>query len=264
MNISFIGFGAMAKAIARGLEQEKSFILSAAAPSLTKGVNKEGIITHHENKEIIKNADIIILAVKPAQMSTVLTEITPFIPHNCLLISVAAGLSLPWFAQHCSSHQAVIRTMPNTPAAVGLAATPMIANVATTTQQKQWAELIFSKIGLITWTTNEEDMDVFTALSGSGPAYVFLFMEAMMDAAVALGLEPQIAKTFTLQTVLGTVNLALNDELGLSQLRTKVTSPGGTTAAALSILQEQLPALVFASMNAAKQRAHELGTLKGK
>ncbi|MBL7479474.1 pyrroline-5-carboxylate reductase [Legionella bononiensis] len=259
MNISFIGFGNMAKAIARGLSQQDSLTISAASPSLTIGINQEGIQTHHDNKEVIKNADIIILAVKPMQMSTVLKEITPLIPQHCLLISVAAGLSLSWFAQYCKRNQAIIRTMPNTPAAIGLAATPMIANDVTTEQQKHWAELIFSKIGLTTWAFNEDEMDTYTALSGSGPAYVFLFMEAMIDAAVNLGLDPQIAKTFTLQTFTGAVNLAHNNDLSLSQLRTKVTSPGGTTAAAVSILHEQLNTLVFAAMNAAKQRAHELG-----
>ncbi|KTD43724.1 pyrroline-5-carboxylate reductase [Legionella quateirensis] len=259
MKISFIGFGNMAKAIARGLSQQDSFSLSAASPSLTIGINQEGIQTHHDNKEVIKNADIIILAVKPMLMSTVLKEITPLIPQHSLLITVAAGLSLSWFTQYCNRNQAIIRTMPNTPASIGLAATPMIANDATTEQQKQWAELIFSKIGLITWAFNEDEMDTYTALSGSGPAYVFLFMEAMIDAAVNLGLDPHIAKTFTLQTFTGAVNLAHNSDLSLSQLRRKVTSPGGTTAAAVGILDEQLNTLVLAAMNAAKQRAHELG-----
>ncbi|RUR19266.1 pyrroline-5-carboxylate reductase [Legionella sp. km535] len=259
MKISFIGFGNMAKAIARGLSQQESWSLSAASPSLTTGMNQEGIHTHHDNKEVVNNADVIILAVKPTQMSTVLKEITPLIPQNCLLISVAAGLSLSWFAQYCASSQALIRTMPNTPASIGLAATPMIANEATTNEQKQWAELIFSKIGLTTWAINEDEMDTYTALSGSGPAYVFLFMEAMIDAAVNLGLDPQSAKTFALQTFTGAVNLAHNNDLSLSQLRTRVTSPGGTTAAAVNILQEQLHTLVFKAMSAAKQRAHELG-----
>ena len=123
--------------------------------------------------------------------------------------------------------------MPNTPASVGLAATPMIANEHTSSKQKQQAELIFSQIGITTWAKNEEDMDSFTALSGSGPAYVFLFMEAMIEAAVALGLNESIAKTFTFQTFNGALKLAQNSDLSLTQLRTKVTSPGGTTAAAL-------------------------------
>ena len=252
----------MAKAIARGLSQQGSYSLSAAAPSLSAGINEDQIHTHYDNKEIIKKAEIIILAVKPGKMSLILKEITPFLPPDCLLISVAAGLSLSWFAKHCRANQPLIRTMPNTPASVGLAATPMIANQFVSAEQKQQAEFIFSQIGITTWAKNEEDMDTFTALSGSGPAYVFSFLEAMVEAAVSLGLNESVAKTFALQTFNGALKLAQNDDLGLIQLRTKVTSPGGTTAAALSIMHEQLNALTLAAMSAAKQRALELGTVE--
>jgi pyrroline-5-carboxylate reductase len=193
-------------------------------------------------------------------MSKVLNEIKSSLPPGCLLISVAAGLSLSWFSKYCGKHQAIIRTMPNTAASLGLSATPIIANEFTTPAQIKQAELIFSQIGLTTWTKNEEDMDTFTALSGSGPAYVFLFMEAMIDAAVALGLDESIARTFTLQTFNGALKLVQNSDLSLTQLRTKVTSPGGTTAAALSILHEKLDVLIFDAMKAAKHRAHELGS----
>ncbi|BCA96322.1 pyrroline-5-carboxylate reductase [Legionella antarctica] len=262
MNISFLGYGNMAKAIARGLSQQGCHSLSAAAPSLGIGTNKDQIQTHFDNKQIIKDAEIIVLAVKPMKMSLVLNEITPFLSPDCLLISVAAGLSLSWFAEHGSVNQPLIRTMPNTPASVGLAATPMIANPFTSSEQKRQADFIFSTIGITAWVENEEDMDTFTALSGSGPAYVFSFLEAMVEAAVALGLNESVAKKFALQTFNGALKLAQNDNLSLNQLRTKVTSPGGTTAAALSIMHKQLNTLTLAAMSAAKQRAHELGTVK--
>ncbi len=252
----------MAKAIARGLSQQDFYSLSASAPSLAVGINKEGVRTHHNNKEVVSNSEIIILSVKPAKMSEVLQEITPFIPFDCLLISVAAGLSLDWFKQRCKSNQPVIRTMPNTPASVGLAATPMIANEYTSTEQKKQAEIIFSHIGITTWANNEKEMDTFTALSGSGPAYVFSFIDAMIQAAVALGLDQSTARIFALQTVQGALKLAQNNDLSLIELKTKVTSPGGTTAAALSILDNQLHTLILESMNAAQQRAHELGTIQ--
>lgn len=262
MKISFIGYGNMAKAIARGLIQQQAHSLYAAAPSLSVGVNEDQVCTHNDNKEVIKDADIIILAVKPFQMSQMLKEIMPSLQQDCLLISVAAGLNLSWFAAHCGSKQAVIRTMPNTPASVGLAATPMIANQYATTEQKQQAEVIFSQIGLTTWAKNEEDMDTFTALSGSGPAYVFSFISAMVDAAVTLGLDEESAHAFALQTVSGSLKLAQNTDLSLTQLRTKVTSPGGTTAAALGVLDQQLNDLILAAMSAAKKRAHEIGSGK--
>lgn len=259
MNISFIGFGSMARAIARGLCQNTQHHLSAAAPSLSIGKTHEQINTHYDNKEVIKNAEIVILAVKPSQMDTVLKEIAPQLPTSCLLISVAAGLSLEWFSQRINQPIALIRTMPNTPASIGLGATPMIANEYTTNDQRRWATQIFSTIGISHWVSNENDMDTFTALSGSGPAYVYLFVEALINAAVALGLEQGIAKEFAMQTCKGTLLLAENSPLALSELRTQVTSPGGTTAAALNVLHQQLEPLILEAMQAATTRAHELG-----
>lgn len=258
MNICFIGYGNMAKAIARGLISHIDYSLTAASPSLTAGKNNQGITTEPDNRTAVQEADIIILAVKPAQMSAVLAEILPVLPPACLLISVAAGLSLTWFAQQ-GINQALVRSMPNTPAAIGLGATPLIANKHVCAQQKKQAELIFSRIGITTWVSTEDEMDAFTALSGSGPAYVFLFIESLIDAAAALGINESDAKLFALQTVAGSVKLAQESNLSLNELRTKVTSPGGTTAAALNILQPQLNQLIITAMRAAKERAAELG-----
>ena len=259
MNISFIGYGNMAKAIAHKLSQQGHYSIAASAPSLADAVTHEHIRTHYDNKVIIKDADIIILAVKPLLMSVVLDEIGSIIPQGTLLISVAAGLSLPWFAKHCEENLALIRTMPNTPAAVGLAVTPMIANDLVTSSQKEQAELIFSQIGITTWVEKEEDMDTFTALSGSGPAYVFLFIEAMIDAAVALGLDENIAKTGVLQTLKGALKLAETSTSSIEELRNNVTSPGGTTAAALNVLDGKIDKLMLEAIKAAKKRAKELG-----
>lgn len=258
MKISFIGFGAMAKAIAQGLIQEPSYQLSASSPSLTAGINQDGIHTHHNNSLIAQNADVIILAVKPAQMQNVLEEISPCIPESALLISVAAGLPLSCFAQYTHPNQAIIRTMPNTPCAVGMGATPMCANSKTSDAQKHSAGLIFSQIGLIEWVSDEADLDALTALSGSGPAYVFLFIEAMIDAAVALGLDKELAKKFALQTVQGACALAQASDLSVFELKKQVTSPGGTTAAALNVLEPDLNKLLLQAMTAAKKRAVEL------
>nr|WP_236710259.1 pyrroline-5-carboxylate reductase [Legionella pneumophila] len=262
MNISFIGYGNMAKAIARNLQKQNKYSLSAASPSLSAGISKENIRTHYDNKEVAKDADIIILAVKPAQMREVVNEINPFISSGCLLISVAAGLSLTWFTKYCKKGQAVVRTMPNTPAIVGFAATSMIANEFVNEKQKKWAEQLFSSIGITDWVKDEEDMDTLTALSGSGPAYVFLFLEAMINAGVQLGLEETVAKHFAIQTFAGSLQLAQHSQLSLTELRKKVTSPGGTTAAALEILHGDLDELIFSAMKAAKQKAHELGKVE--
>lgn len=258
MNIGFIGFGSMAKAIASGLLKNKKYKLFVAAPSLPIGMHNQ-LHTYNDNKEVIKKAEVIILAVKPAQMDIVLKEIRTELSSNCLLISVAAGLSLEWFAQRLDQ-QPLIRTMPNMPASIGIGATAMIANAYVSSEQRHWAEIIFATIGCSHWAPSEELIDSFTALSGSGPAYVFLFVEALVNAATALGLEHDVAKRFALQTCKGALQLAEHSDLSLSELRNQVTSPGGTTAAALNILHPQLEALLFSAMKAAKERAHELGT----
>lgn len=260
MKISFIGFGNMAQAIAHGLNNNENYRIFAASPSLPEGINADGISTSHNNLEVIKEADVIILAVKPAKMAAVLAQINPTLPAHCLLISVAAGLSLPWLEKHCRKNQAIIRSMPNLPLAIGKGATPLIANRHTTTEQKQWAEQLFQCCGIITWATQESDMDFFTALSGSGPAYVFLFLEAMINSAKKLGLGEDIAKTFTLQTMAGALSLVNKSDLEIADLRKKVTSPAGTTAAAIDILQQQgFEELLFNAMKAAYERARQMG-----
>jgi pyrroline-5-carboxylate reductase len=259
MKIGFIGYGNMAKAMARSLNKLNKYTLMASAPSLTSGINKDNIQTFSANSEVAKLADVIILAVKPGQMKAVIKEITPSLKQNALIISIAAGISLYWLTNHCNQEQAIIRCMPNKPASIGMAATPMIANKAVQLAQKKIAEEILSSIGITTWASTEDEIDTFTALSGSGPAYVFLFLESLIHAAVELGLSPQIAKTFAIQTCIGSAQLAQQSNLELKELRNKVTSPGGTTAAALALLDNRLAELIMDAMRAAKQRAHELG-----
>ncbi|WP_412754536.1 pyrroline-5-carboxylate reductase [Legionella donaldsonii] len=261
MKISFIGFGNMAQAIARTLRNNRDYQIFAASPSLAKGINDDGFHTDHDNLAIIKDADVIFLAVKPANLKTVLTQISPHLAPNCLLVSIAAGMSLSWLAQYCPTNQAIVRSMPNIPIAVQEGATPLIANDYVTNKQKYLIEQLFQASGLTTWVTKESDIDSLTALSGSGPAYVFLFMEAMINAAKKLGLDENLAHSFTLQTVLGAAHLAKNNTLELSALRKKVTSPSGTTAAALDILRQQgFEELIFQAMKAACERAQQLGS----
>jgi pyrroline-5-carboxylate reductase len=259
MRISFIGFGNMAKALAEGLIKQGQTDLWAASPSLSQGINAEGIHTCSDNKLVIQGASLLILAVKPSTMQSVLEEIAPTLAKDCLVISVATGLPLAFFNRYLDSKQPVVRTMPNTGASVGEAATPLIANTHTTAKQRQWAEQVFQSVGLTTWIEDESLMDVYTAFSGSGPAYVFLFIEAFTKAAVALGIDEPIAKLFAKQTVNGALQLALKSPLNIETLRNKVTSPGGTTAAALAILHPKLETLMLDAMKAALARAKELG-----
>jgi pyrroline-5-carboxylate reductase len=137
----------------------------------------------------------------------------------------------------------------------------MIANHHASEEQTKWAETIFSSIGLIHWLSDEAQMNAFTALSGSGPAYVFLFVETLVAAAIDLGIDGDMAKIFALQTCKGAIQLAEDSELSLSELRTRVTSPGGTTAAALNVLQPHLDKLILSAMRAATVRSQELGLM---
>lgn len=260
MNISFIGYGNIAKAIAAGIKLNEVHEIRAAAPSLPTGINKSGIRTYSDNLEVIGDSDILILAVKPSIMSAVLEQININVfPKDCLVISVASGLNLSWFEQHLP-HIPIIRAMPNIATALGKGATPMIANKFVTKIQQQRAEQIFANLGLVTWVDKERDMDGFTALSGSGPAYIFMFMEAMIKAAIKLGIEEKIATAFALQTCNGAVALATESPLELKDLRNTVTSPGGTTAAAIDVFTRyNLDSIVDEAMNSACDRARQLG-----
>lgn len=259
MNISFIGYGKIAQALAKGLMHSQHYHIHAAAPSLNNGINKLGVVTTSNNLAIVPNANVIILAVKPGLMAHILAEIQHLIPENALLISVATGLTLEWFAKHTPPNTALIRAMPNIAASIGKSATPLIANQHVSPVQQKYAEKIVKAIGISTWVHQETEMEIYTALSGSGPAYVFQFIQAMIDAAVLMGLDKTIAKTFALQTLSGAVALALDSPKSLDDLKNEVTSPAGTTAAALHVLKtQQFHKLINEAMKAARNRAHEL------
>lgn len=262
MNISFIGFGNMAKAMSDGLMQNDENLISAASPSLSTKLYKNRVRTYSDNLAVLPNADVIILAVKPAQMKQVLNQIRPHLIANSLLISVASGLTLSWLEQH-TPNTAIIRAMPNIAVAMKTGATPLFANRFVTEKQKQLTTRLFTTIGIATWALNENDMDVFTALSGSGPAYVFKFMEAMINTATTLGLPAEVAKTITLQTFSGALSLASESNLSINDLRKSVTSPSGTTAAALHVLEQRgFEKLIYDAMLAAFERAKQMGRLE--
>lgn len=259
MNVSFIGYGKIARALATGLLQSKNYCIRASAPSLTCGINSEGIHTFADNLSVLSGANIVILAVKPALMPGVIAEIKPALTSDCLLISVATGLTLDWFTERTPPQTAIIRAMPNIAASIQQSATPMIANESTNAQQRQCAETLFNTIGISTWIQQENDMDSFTALSGSGPAYVFQFMQYMVDAAVDMGIEKHVATSFTLETLSGAVALAMESNKSLVELRDEVTSTGGTTAAALSVFKtHHIGESIAEAMKSARNRAKEI------
>lgn len=252
----------MAKAIIAGLIANTQAEIAVSSPSLPEDTSQR-ISTHHNNLAIIHEAELIIVAVKPVKVAEVLTEIAQAIPPQSVLVSVAAGINLKTLARFCRHKQAIVRCMPNLAAAVAKSATPLIANKQTSLANKNLVTDIFNQIGISHWVDDESILNAFTALSGSGPAYVFLLMDSMINAAIKLGLDEQTAQQFSLQTIQGAAALVEQSHISPSELISKVTSPAGTTAAALEVLQQgQFDQILFKAMQAACDRAAELSEVK--
>jgi pyrroline-5-carboxylate reductase len=268
--LCFIGAGNMAKSLIGGLlasGYSKQHIIatdptSAARDALTQNL---GITCLANNSEAIALADIVILAVKPQGLQSVCQEIQSAVQaKKPLIISVAAGIRANDINRWLGNDLAIVRTMPNTPALIQTGATGLFANKQVNTAQKEQAEHIMRAAGLTIWVENEAQIDAVTALSGSGPAYYFLFMEAMEDAAVALGLDAKTAHLLTMQTALGAAKMVMESKDDCATLRRNVTSPNGTTERAIQSFETaQLRTTVHNAMQAAYQRADELANELG-
>jgi len=243
----FIGAGNMATALIKGLITEGTPASSIIATDPDE-VKREslaaslGIRTSNDNPGTVAEADVLILAVKPQLMRQVLKEIASSIRgRKPLLISIAAGIrtqNINRWIDDKDNNVAIIRTMPNTPAMIQAGATGLYANQAVTDEQRSQAERVMRAVGLTRWVEDETEIDAVTALSGSGPAYFFLMMEVMEQAAQSLGLSQENAHLLTLQTALGAARMAIEADDDPATLRAKVTSPGGTTEQAIMALQE--------------------------
>ena len=268
--ISFIGSGNMARSLIGGLiadGYDKSLI-SASDPDseVRKWLEKRfGIRTTADNREVVKTADVVVMAVKPQVLQTVAEDLADTMrQHSALVISIAAGIREQDLSRWLGGGLPVVRAMPNTPALVQSAATALYANPRVSTEQKDLAESILRTVGLTLWLEEEALMDAVTALSGSGPAYFFLVMEALQAAGEQLGLPMDSARLLTLQTAFGAAKMALESTEDAAILRQRVTSPGGTTEQALRVLEEgQLRILFLEALKAAEHRSRELATQLG-
>lgn len=264
--IAFIGAGNMNGAIIGGLINNgvdpKSIIVTNPSPEKREALSaKYKILNTADNLEAVNFADIIILGVKPHFIVEVCEHIADNVNiENKCFVSVAAGCLLKNIQTALNDNTAIIRTMPNTPSQVGLGMTGIYANEFVTIEQKSSVEKIITCTGEYIWLADEAGIDKVTCVSGSGPAYFFLFMESMEKQAKALGFTDAESRLLVQQTALGAATMvAGNPELEISKLRTNVTSKGGTTQAALQNFTDgKLPELVEASMNAALNRAKEL------
>lgn len=273
--IAFIGAGNMAKAIIGGLLAEgfTRAQISAAGPrieTLNKVADEFGIAVSTDNAATAANADVIVLGVKPQMLKEVALGLRASLSnkgpaHKPLIISVAAGITTASIASWLGEDQAIVRCMPNTPSQLRAGASGLFANALVSDTQKSAANSILGAVGIVQWLDDEALLNPVTAVSGSGPAYFFLLMEAMIDAGVELGLTRECAAELTLQTALGAAMLAKDSELDVAELRRRVTSPKGTTEQAiLSFEQDNLRASVLKAMTACSNRAVELSALLGK
>lgn len=238
-HITFIGGGNMAYSLISGLIasgfEPDSICASDPLEEQRNRLTKLGIRTTQSNTEAVKQANVIVLALKPQVLCTVLQSIDT-LNSDQLLISIAAGVSLAALSGSSNADQPVVRCMPNTPALLGAGITGLYANDKVSSAQRATAETILGAVGKTLWVNDERALDAVTAVSGSGPAYFFYLMEAMVNAGISLGLDPDTAIELTLETAYGAALMARQRTHPPAQLRANVTSPGGTTAAALSIL----------------------------
>jgi pyrroline-5-carboxylate reductase len=265
---AFIGSGVMAEAMIKGLLTGKlmdpSHIVAAdIRPERGQELKERyGISFVTDNRTAIDGADVVVLSVKPQVLPEVMPTIKDRVPKQAFVLSIIAGAKLGAIVEGIA-HAAVVRSMPNTPAQIGEGMTVWTSSPSVTEIQKGQAKQILGALGVEVYVEEEDLLDVATALSGSGPAYVFLFMEALVDAGVHLGFSRQLAEQLVLQTVKGSVDYAMHTSQHLARLRNQVTSPGGTTAEAMYYLEKAgFRTAVSRAVWAAFQRSVELG--KGK
>lgn len=264
MKFGIIGMGNMAEAILGGILkggfiQKEEVMASGKDEAMLKKVSeKYGIVTMDDNKRVVREADVILLSVKPQVLSGVIDEIREVCTAEKLIISIAAGKSQKWIADTFGTPRKIVRCMPNTPALVGEGCTGLCFSDRVSEEEKEYALKLFSCIGKAQ-EVPEKLMDVVVGISGSAPAYVFMFIEAMADAAVEMGMPRAQAYEFAAQAVLGSAKLLLETGKHPGELKDMVCSPAGTTIAAVRVLEEKgMRAAVMDAVIKCVERSREL------
>ncbi len=265
--LAFIGGGNMARSLVGGLIADgwKPGLIWVADPDKRKTDSLAArfpINTTQDNQAAVEQADAVVLAVKPQVLGEVARALAPMVARQRpLIISIAAGIRETTLRNWLGEDTAIVRSMPNTPALVQSGATALYANPGVSEDQRNLAESILRAVGLALWIEDESLMDAVTALSGSGPAYFFLFMDALQSAGKRLGLNEETARLLTLQTAFGASKMALESSDDAATLRHRVTSPGGTTERAIEVLQQRdFEAIVLQALEAATERSRELAS----
>ena len=267
LNIAFIGGGNMASALIAGLlaKGQPSSLLHVVETDAEKladfeaqGLNTYNASNIDDTKHAIEKADVVVLAVKPQVIKDVLLPVKDSWGEQ-VVISIAAGIGTDSLAEWLGPQVKLVRAMPNTPAMIQMGATGLYGTDNISAEQKQLATAVMEASGLVMWVDNEEHMHAVTAVSGSAPAYMFYFIESMIDGAVALGLDQEQASALAMQTMLGAAKMAMNSEDAPAELRCKVTSPNGTTQAAVESMQaNDIGGQIVEAMQACYERSQAL------
>ncbi|RTZ48183.1 pyrroline-5-carboxylate reductase [Candidimonas sp. SYP-B2681] len=267
LTIAFIGGGNMAAALGAGLIGKRcgahDVHVIDVNDSVREGWAQQGTSVAPEPDDTLAQRRVWIFAVKPQYLKEVVESCRPFLQEDTLVISIAAGIPSSAVARWLGTTEhpwtRLIRCMPNTPALIGAGASALMAMDGATQDDKAVGQQLLKAVGEVVWVDNDHEIDIVTSLSGSGPAYVFLFLEALIQGAVTQGLSPQQARALALATVTGATQLAALSSESLPVLRERVTSKGGTTAAALAVFEDkQFSSIVQVAMKAAANRAAEL------
>lgn len=268
--IGFIGGGNMATSLMSGLiasghSPQQIWVSDTSAVALQSHRDQLNVNISTDNTEIVQEVDVVVLAVKPQILREVALQIAPVVKQKqALVVSIAAGISQTSLALWLGSDVAIVRCMPNTPALVLTGATALHANANVDEEQKDMAENILRAVGITLWVDAEAQLDAVTAVSGSGPAYFFLMMEAMETAAIDMGLDEHTARLLVQQTALGAAKIALESAESPMQLRERVTSPGGTTQKAIESFQQNgFVDMVSQALLAARNRSIEMSKQLG-
>jgi pyrroline-5-carboxylate reductase len=264
LKISFIGGGNMATALIGGLAGKLTaganiHVVDINADALQQLARQFGVTTAQQIDDAIAQSDVVVLAVKPQQMKNVVAQLELHISSQ-LVLSIAAGIRAIDLSRWMNGHNAIVRTMPNTPALIGKGITGMVAMEGVSKEQRDAADSIMRAVGATVWLDDEALIDPVTAVSGSGPAYVFYFIEAMQQAAQEMGLTQEQGTQLAIATFVGASQLAAQSSDPVSVLRERVTSKGGTTYAALTSMEGSgVKDAIVRAMKAAAERGKELG-----
>jgi pyrroline-5-carboxylate reductase len=267
--IAFIGAGNMAASLigglrAKGLDAAQIRASDPGEETRSRVSAEHGIEVFADNAQAIQGADVVVLAVKPQAMKAVCEAIRPSLNAGQLVVSIAAGITCASMNNWLGA-QPIVRCMPNTPALLRQGVSGLFATAQVSAEQRQQAQELLSAVGIALWLDEEQQLDAVTAVSGSGPAYFFLLIEAMTAAGVKLGLPADIAAQLTVQTALGAAHMAVASDVDAAELRRRVTSPAGTTEAAIKSFQaDGFQALVEKALGAAAHRSAEMAEQLGR